>query len=75
MTTQPGPTLHTQDAATDALPPPWQRLLALSGVAFAALFVIGCRELASRRRNPRRRVGRLSVTASIPPSCDFVLCV
>jgi hypothetical protein len=41
MTTQPEPTPHTPDAATDALPPPWQRLLALSGVAFAPLFVIG----------------------------------
>lgn len=26
---------------SDALPPPWQRLLALSGVAFAPIFVIG----------------------------------
>jgi hypothetical protein len=32
MTTQADPTPHTPDAATDALPPPWQRLLALSGV-------------------------------------------
>ena len=31
---------HTPDAATDALPP-WQRLLALSGVAFAPFFVVG----------------------------------
>src|SRR5207248_641770 len=30
----------TPDAATDALPP-WQPLLALSGVAFAPLFVVG----------------------------------
>jgi hypothetical protein len=37
MTTQPDPTPHTPDAATDALPPSWQRLLALSGVAFAPL--------------------------------------
>jgi hypothetical protein len=29
------------DHSTDALPPSWQRLLALSGVAFAVLFVIG----------------------------------
>ena len=41
MTTQPEPTPHTPDAATDALPPPRQRLLALSEVAFAPLFVIG----------------------------------
>ena len=42
MRTQPGPTPRTpQDAATDALPPPWQRLLALSGIALTALFVIG----------------------------------
>jgi hypothetical protein len=41
MTTQPKPTPHTPHAATDALPPPWQRLRALSGVAFAPIFVIG----------------------------------
>ncbi len=41
MTTQPEPTPHTPDAATDALPPPWQRVLALSGVALTPLFVIG----------------------------------
>jgi hypothetical protein len=41
MTTQPEPTPQTPDAATDALPPPWQRLLALSGVAFTPLVVIG----------------------------------
>jgi hypothetical protein len=41
MTTQPEPTPHTPDAAADALPPRWRRLLALSGVAFAPLFVIG----------------------------------
>ena len=40
MTTQPEPTPHTPDAATDALPPPWQRLLALSGVAFTALLSV-----------------------------------
>ena len=27
MTTQPDPTPHTPDAATDALPPPWTSLL------------------------------------------------
>lgn len=34
-------TSHVPDAAADAFSPPWQRLLALSGVAFAALFVVG----------------------------------
>jgi hypothetical protein len=29
------------DRSTDRLPPSWQRLLALSGVAFAVLFVVG----------------------------------
>ncbi len=28
-------------SSTDRLPPSWQRLLALSGVAFAVLFVVG----------------------------------
>jgi hypothetical protein len=37
MMTQPEPTPHTPDAATDALTPPWQRLLVLSGVAFTPL--------------------------------------
>ena len=41
MTTQPAPTPHISDAAADALPPLWQRLLALSGAAFALLFVVG----------------------------------
>ena len=41
MTTQPDPTPHTPGAATDALPPPWQPLLALSGVTFAPLSAIG----------------------------------
>ena len=41
MTTQPAPTPHISDAAPDALPPRWQRLLALSGAAFALLFVVG----------------------------------
>ena len=41
MTTQPAPTPHIPDAAADALPPRWQRLLALSGAAFAPLFVVG----------------------------------
>jgi hypothetical protein len=36
-----GMTPHVPDAAADGLPRPWQRLLALSGVAFAALFVVG----------------------------------
>jgi hypothetical protein len=31
----------TADRTADALPTPWQRLLALSGVAFALLFVVG----------------------------------
>ena len=41
MTARPAPTPHIPDAAADALPTSWQRLLALSGVAFAALFVVG----------------------------------
>jgi hypothetical protein len=31
----------TSDGSADALPTPWQRLLALSGIAFAVLFVVG----------------------------------
>ena len=31
----------TSDGSADALPTPWQRLLALSGIAFAVLFVAG----------------------------------
>ena len=46
MTTQPAPTPRTPDAATDALSPSWQRLLALSGVAFAAVL---CRRLVHNR--------------------------
>jgi len=42
MTAQPAPTPHTNpDAVAEALPRSWQRLLALSGVVFAALFVVG----------------------------------
>jgi succinate dehydrogenase/fumarate reductase cytochrome b subunit len=41
MTIRHESTSHTSDAATGALPRPWQRLLALSGVAFAPLFVVG----------------------------------
>jgi hypothetical protein len=41
MTTQPEPTSHTPDAATDALSPPWQRRLPLWGSRFTPLFVIG----------------------------------
>lgn len=41
MTTQRAPTTHIPDAAADALPLRWQRLLALSGAAFALLFVVG----------------------------------
>ena len=41
MTTQPAPTPNVEDAAADALPRSWQRLLALSGVVFAALFLVG----------------------------------
>jgi hypothetical protein len=40
MTTQPT-FPHSPGASTDALSPPRQRLMALSGVAFAALFVVG----------------------------------
>ncbi len=41
MTTQTAPTPNVGDAPADALPGSWQRLLALSGVAFALLFVVG----------------------------------
>jgi succinate dehydrogenase/fumarate reductase cytochrome b subunit len=41
MTPEPTPPPHAPDAASDAFPPRWQRLLALSGVAFAALFLVG----------------------------------
>jgi hypothetical protein len=41
MTTQPAPTPHIPDATSDALPRSWQRLLALSGILFALLFVVG----------------------------------
>ena len=41
MTTQPAPTRHIPDGGADVLPTSWQRLLALSGVVFAALFVVG----------------------------------
>jgi succinate dehydrogenase/fumarate reductase cytochrome b subunit len=39
--TQPEPTPHNPDPATGAGTPPWQRLMALSGVVFAPFFVIG----------------------------------
>jgi hypothetical protein len=32
---------HVVNATADGLPTPWQRLLALSGVVFAVLFVVG----------------------------------
>jgi len=41
LTPQTAPIPHIGNAATDALPPPWERLLALSGLAFAPLFVVG----------------------------------
>lgn len=41
MTTHRAPTPHSPDAAADAVPARWQRLLALSGAAFALLFVGG----------------------------------
>lgn len=41
MTTHRAPTPHSPDAAADAVPARWQRLLALSGAAFALLFVVG----------------------------------
>jgi hypothetical protein len=41
MTTQPTAFPDSPGAGTDALSPPRQRLMALSGVAFAALFVVG----------------------------------
>ena len=40
MTSQPAPNQHIRDAAPGALPRSWQRLLALSGVVFAALFLV-----------------------------------
>src|SRR5207249_6217586 len=42
------PPAHAPDAATDALPPPWQRLLALSGVAFVPFFVVHDNQSKSR---------------------------
>ncbi len=50
LTTQPSPTPHSPDAATGAHAPPWQRLMALSGVAFAPFFVIGW--VTSVAKNP-----------------------
>src|SRR5919199_6040446 len=41
MTIQPAPTTRIPDTAGRALTPRWQRLLALSGAAFALLFVVG----------------------------------
>jgi succinate dehydrogenase/fumarate reductase cytochrome b subunit len=41
MTTRPAPIPHTADASTDALPRRRQRLLSLSGLAFAPFFVVG----------------------------------
>jgi hypothetical protein len=41
MTPQPAPATQIPDASADALPISWQRLLALSGILFALLFVVG----------------------------------
>ena len=41
MTSRPEPSSRTTDSAPDTLPPSWHRLLALSGVAFAVLLVVG----------------------------------
>jgi hypothetical protein len=41
MMTQSAPSPHISDAATDALPPRSQQVLALSGAAFALLFIVG----------------------------------
>jgi hypothetical protein len=41
MTSQPAPTRHIPDARSETLPTSWQRLLALSGILFALLFVVG----------------------------------
>jgi hypothetical protein len=41
MTVQPAQIPRTQDPGDDALSRSWQRLLALSGVVFAPLFVVG----------------------------------
>jgi uncharacterized protein DUF4386 len=42
MTPRPDPTLRTtSDQSSEVLPQSWRRMLALSGVAFAVLFVIG----------------------------------
>lgn len=41
MTSHLEPTHTLSHSSTDGLPPSWQRLLALSGVAFAVLFVVG----------------------------------
>jgi hypothetical protein len=41
MTTQPAPTPPIPEATSETLPTSWQRLLALSGILFALLFVVG----------------------------------
>ena len=41
VTDQPGPPSRSTEAAAGSLPPRWQRLLALSGAAFAVLFALG----------------------------------
>jgi hypothetical protein len=41
MTTQPAPISDIEDTEADVLPRSWRRLLALSGVVFAALFLVG----------------------------------
>jgi succinate dehydrogenase/fumarate reductase cytochrome b subunit len=41
LTTQLPAVPHTADTSTDALPQRWERLLSLSGVAFAPFFVVG----------------------------------
>ena len=41
MTSQTASTPPIPDATSDALPRSWQRLLALSGILFALLFVVG----------------------------------
>ena len=41
MTPQPAPAPQIPDATSDALPTSWQRLLALSGILFALLFLVG----------------------------------
>lgn len=63
------------DHSTDALPPSWQRLLALSGVLFAVLFVIGwfasggdAPDYAAADQNLVSSRARSATPAQLPPA-------